>query len=87
MGKAIDITGQRFGMLTALYPLEKKAENGSVLWVCSCSCSADKIHVAKTKDLRFGSVLSCGCERDKNRFKPKDITGDVFGRLTVIGPT
>lgn len=40
MGKFIgkDITGQRFGTLTALYPTDKRAKGGYVVWVCECDC-------------------------------------------------
>lgn len=36
MGK--DITGQRFGRFTALYPLEKRDKGGYVIWVMRCDC-------------------------------------------------
>lgn len=54
----IDLTGHRFGRLTALYPTDKKMGN-SVIWHCLCDCgkSADVASV----DLRKGYTKSCGC--------------------------
>lgn len=33
-----DLTGKRFGRLTAIRPTDKRDSNGSVLWVCRCDC-------------------------------------------------
>ena len=34
----VDITGQKFRMLTALYPTENRDYKGSVIWHCRCEC-------------------------------------------------
>ena len=34
----IDLTGQRFGRLTALYPTNRRDYKGSVIWHCRCDC-------------------------------------------------
>lgn len=34
MGKALDLTNQKFGMLTALYPSGEKTKSGLLIWVC-----------------------------------------------------
>lgn len=73
MGKMINITGQRFGRLVAIECVGKN-ENKSCIWRCKCDCG--KEITALTKDLRFGTVTSCGCVHD--------LTGQKFGRLTVI---
>lgn len=54
----IDLTGQRFGMLTALEP----AENiGSMTaWRCRCDCGSEC--VVMTGHLRGGHTTSCGCK-------------------------
>ncbi len=36
-----DITGQRFGILTALYPTDKRDSNQSVIWHCRCDCGKE----------------------------------------------
>ena len=34
----VDITGQRFGRLVALYPSRRYDKSGSVVWHCQCDC-------------------------------------------------
>ena len=99
MSKAIDITGQRFGRLTALKPTENRNSKGSIMWLCECDCGTIKeICIA---DLRSKGTVSCGClqrEKASQRFKKitkeerfenaiKDITGQRFGKLVAIKPT
>lgn len=54
---AKDLTGQVFGELTALYPTEKRNNNG-VVWICQCSCG--RIHKVKASELIRGGIYSCG---------------------------
>ena len=58
----IDITGQRFGRLTAL---ELTAPPGgyatTAYWRCLCSCGARV--VVQGGHLRSGATKSCGCYR------------------------
>lgn len=83
MGKAIDITGQKFGRLTALYPTRK---NGRFAWHCKCDCGNECD--VDSGNLRTGKQKSCGCLRNENgRGKKKDITGQRFGLLTVLEAT
>lgn len=53
-----DITGMKFGRLTALEPAGSNKFN-KVLWRCKCDCGANTI-VAGTS-LRNGETRSCGC--------------------------
>lgn len=53
-----DITGQRFGKLTALYPTEKRRA-GSVMWICECDCK--NMAEVSYNDLKSGNTQSCGC--------------------------
>lgn len=99
MSKAIDITGQRFGRLTALKPTENRNSKGSIIWLCRCDCGTIK-EICIT-DLRNKGTKSCGClrrEKASQRFKKmtkeersrnvmKDITGQRFGKLVAIKPT
>lgn len=52
----IDITGQKFGRLTAEYMFR---ENGRVKWHCSCECGGQID--ALGAELRLGKPKSCGC--------------------------
>ncbi|MBQ5979426.1 MAG: hypothetical protein IJL58_05350 [Bacteroidales bacterium] len=60
MGRHIDdITGQRFGKLTALKLFEVK--NNSAYWLCRCDCGTLK--TIRGRNLRSGATVSCGCIR------------------------
>lgn len=52
-----DISGMRFGELTVIKATDKR-ENGSVVWECKCSCG--KICYVSARNLKNGSVKSCG---------------------------
>lgn len=56
--KRKDITGQRFGKLTAIRDTEER-KHGSIVWECRCDCGAT-VMVAGTT-LRSGKTRSCGC--------------------------
>lgn len=65
-GKGVkDISGKRFGRLTALYPTEKRNEKGSVYWRCKCDCG-NKVDVTEHA-LVWGGYKSCGCLKMKSR--------------------
>lgn len=62
-----DLTGQRFGRLTAVRLADKQIR-GDRLWVCVCDCGNTK--VARRSSLCRGDAKSCGClraEMDANR--------------------
>lgn len=54
-GSRIDLTGQKFGKLTAI-----SFANGK--WECECECG--KIVYAKTGKLLNGDITSCGCQHN-----------------------
>lgn len=60
-----DLSGQKFGLLTAVYPTERRDHRGSVYWHCVCECG-NEIHVAAGA-LLDGNNRSCGCLKDKNQ--------------------
>ena len=66
MAKALDISGVRFGRLTALSRVSVKRSNepGTVsMWTCLCSCGA--VTSVALVSLRKGLTKSCGClQRD-----------------------
>lgn len=60
---AKDVAGQKFGMLTALYPTRQRGHNGSVLWHCRCDCGNESD--ISLNRLKYSDVISCGCMRKK----------------------
>lgn len=64
MGAPIDLTGQRFGWLTAV-SLAGTNKAGKRLWRCRCACGKEA--VARTGDLRGGKTTSCGCRLEEWR--------------------
>ena len=86
---SVDLTGQRFGRLTAVHSTEGR-KNNSVLWECRCDCGNTVL--AQANKLSCNQIQSCGClQKDRIRHTGKqravDITGQKFGLLTAIRPT
>lgn len=92
--KRIDLTGQRFGRLTVVQ--YDHAEHDGAHWFCKCDCGSEKVVAGYL--LRNGGAKSCGClKSDASREKlekaravlkarpKKDLTGQRFGRLVVLG--
>lgn len=77
----IDITGQKFGRLTAIRYLG--TEGRKAKWLCRCDCG--NISEVTSNNLRRGGTKSCGCLKDENH-KRRDLTGQRFGRLVAIRP-
>lgn len=78
--KARDLTGQRFEMLTALYPMKGRRDK-CVVWMCQCDCGTRK--AISSTDLTRHRVKSCGCLRHR----AKDITGERRGHLVALAYT
>ena len=76
--RALDLTGQRFGRLTAVRKTDER-RGTSIVWECKCDCG--NIVYAAGGNLRKGNVTSCGCTR------AIDLTGQRFGLLTVVRKT
>ena len=76
MGKFIDLTGQRFGKLTAISRAENRGK--ITFWACNCNCG-NSITV-DAMSLKRGNTKSCGCSRFDRAF---DLTGQKFGKLTA----
>lgn len=53
----IDLTGQRFGRLTAIERVENKGK--ATMWRCMCDCG--NVTVVAAGALRSNEVRSCGC--------------------------
>lgn len=63
---SIDITNQKFGLLTAKYRVGKD-NKGCVLWYCDCDCGGHII--TPTSNLTRGNTQSCGCLGSKGENK------------------
>lgn len=72
--------GSKVGRLTVL---NRKRENNRTYFYCECECGNFKWIRADS----LGKIKSCGCLGKENLFKPKDITGKKFGRLTALEKT
>lgn len=78
-----DLTGQQFGRWTVIARAERPSSRPTT-WLCRCSCGQEKPVAAGS--LMSGDSLSCGClkrERTSERLL-HDLTGQRFGRLSVI---
>lgn len=58
-----DLTNQRFGKLTALYPCGYLTADNRLAWCCKCDCGNYKMILGK--NLLRGHTLSCGCSQNK----------------------
>lgn len=77
------VSGYRCGKLTVQSKTERR-KNGYIIWSCQCGCGG---HIdLDTRTLQRGTVCSCGCDQNV-RPGQKDITGQRFGKLTVLTPT
>lgn len=83
MGKALDLTGKRFGQLTAIRRVENNAW-GKAQWLCQCDCG-EKIEVIASF-LNTGKKTCCNkCSQEKKLPYREDLTGLRVGKLTVLG--
>lgn len=79
-----NLTGRTYGKLTAVERAGTD-KNGRALWRCSCECGGEKITDALS--LKRGDCKSCGCIRPNHGVRGRfvDLTGEKFGKLTVVG--
>lgn len=65
----IDLTGQKYGMLTVLKEAPEARENHknrAIMWKCLCECGNETI--VSSNALRTGGTISCGCLSSKNEW-------------------
>jgi len=79
----IDLTGQKFGRLTALEDVGRNKQR-TRLWLCQCECG-NSVVIPSTK-LRCGHTKSCGCLSvdTASNLSYQNIVGQKFGRLVVL---
>ncbi|MCH5278234.1 MAG: hypothetical protein J1E60_00405 [Christensenellaceae bacterium] len=77
-----NLIGQRFGKLTVAEA--KKDKNRRQLWLCRCDCAGEIL--ATTRQLTSGAIMDCGCDSEKRKKyrRIEDLTGQRFGKLTVL---
>lgn len=66
--KLIDLTGKKFGRLTALTYIRttKKSGKSVIKWICKCDCGSGKLtEVIANSLLKTGGTKSCGCIRSE----------------------
>ena len=83
MPKALDLTGRKFGRLTAVKRTRSCAKNQGWLWECVCECG--KTIERTVGVLNSGHVNSCGClvsERGKALGMTNFRHGEGHGRKT-----
>ena len=78
--RVVDLTGQRFGMITVKKKAVNPYKNRRTYWLCDCDCGKTNILI-DGESLKAGRTKSCGCDNYK---KPEDLTGQKFGKLTPL---
>lgn len=91
----VDLTGEKFGRLTVvrMATLEERKAHGNskrtFCW-CKCDCGNPELIYIKANQLLTGNTKSCGCLRSEKIInynlenKAKDLSGQKFGKLTVL---
>ncbi len=81
--KCMDMSGKTFGRWSVLsdYVLSDRGERK---WLCRCTCGTERYVLER--GLLYGGSVSCGCLRTERRQQAltMDLTGKVFGELTVV---
>lgn len=85
MGTRIDITGQRFGHLTAIKYSYTDPKSKKAVWECLCDCG--RVHFVDGKSLRTGNTQSCGCTKIKRATMMKYKDGRCKERLYRVWNT
>ena len=93
MGKAIDLTGKKFGRLTVIKRVEDYIEPSGrhrARWLCHCDCGNNTIIVGMYLT-RENGTKSCGCfarenmSRVKKKYNTYDLTGEYGVGYTFKG--
>lgn len=78
-----DIIGRKFAKLTVIKRSITARISGELCYECLCECGREANCTAY--QLVKGKRVSCGCWQHPKSHKRKDLTGQTFGRLTVLG--
>lgn len=82
MGKAIDLSGEKYGRLLVIKRVGSRRNRS--LWLCQCDCG--NYCEITSNDLRTGNNKSCGCLNiekiiQRNTKDARDFTGERIGSL------
>ena len=79
-----DLTGQKFGRLTALKDVGK-SKSGDILWECECSCEEHNRIITTSSNLQRLHTQSCGCyQKDQNsKAHRKETKFDIINDIAV----
>lgn len=82
MPNALNLSGKKINHLTMIKPLSSTKQG--IKWLCQCDCG-NKV-IALAKKITYGRKKSCvTCAlKERGRKKRIDLTGQKFGRLTVL---
>jgi hypothetical protein len=80
--RAVDLTGQRFGYLTALSHIAGSSANRQSRWLTRCDCGQE--HVVQQGHLRNGTIKSCGCKKASLVSKSKRRHGAYQGERRTV---
>ena len=83
MAKKTITPGARIGRWTVLDD-RVETPKGERKWLCRCDCGTERYVLQRS--LLYGGSRSCGClQKEKSRESAAyDLTGQVFGKLTVL---
>lgn len=83
IGKAKDLTNQKFGKWTPLYRIKIPNKKGTY-WLCQCDCHGENsLKPVDAASLTSGRSISCGCSLKEN-VKTKYNKGDKIGHWTIL---
>ncbi|MBR3706374.1 MAG: hypothetical protein IKM19_05340 [Firmicutes bacterium] len=72
-----DITGQKFGRITALHPTQRRSKRGHLIWHCQCDCGRE-LDISYN-DLVYTNRKSCGCRKQEHNQELKNILTHIDG--------
>ena len=84
MSRNPDLSGAQCGLLTVVEKSNEKYKQ-QTQWICICICGKEKL--VTTGKLNAKKVISCGCQKNNGTFKSEDLSGQKFGRLSIVNKT
>ncbi|MER0313715.1 AP2 domain-containing protein [Clostridioides difficile] len=83
--KPNNLTGKKFGRLTAINSTNKKAKSGHYIWICKCTCG-NEIKTTEN-NLTTGRTKSCGCLKKEAEIRNAKIALKVHKEKNIIDDT
>ena len=76
LGKAEDLTGQKFGKLSPLFRVSNPNNDRKIFWACYCECG--EYCIKRSDNLKDGTSTFCEIHNHNN------LVGQKFGHLIVV---